>query len=164
MGWNTMQPWGRPCGDGGLGEDRAILTGGGAIFERRLPQGTPASTPCRRATPVHNPRNPSDGVACHPTKSLPKTTEGGLARLRSAMEGEIDTAEIPEAKGAPSRVRRDASGRIETRKRPSLIREAILKELGRRQMTRYELWKAAREHCATLPQSAVHEYLRGQRE
>ena len=57
-----MQPWGRPCGDGGLGEDRAIMTGGGPIFERRLPQGTPASTPCRRATPVHNPRNPSDGV------------------------------------------------------------------------------------------------------
>ena len=31
-------------------------------------------------------------------------------------------------------------------------------------MTRYELWKSAREHCATLPQSAVYEYLRGQRE
>ena len=36
-----MQPWGRPCGDGGLGEDRAIMTGGGPIFERRLPQETP---------------------------------------------------------------------------------------------------------------------------
>lgn len=97
-------------------------------------------------------------------KSLPKTTEGDLARLRSAMGGEIDTAEIPESKGAPSRVKRDASGRMGTKQRPSLIREAILKELGRRQMTRYELWKSAREHCATLPQSAVYEYLRGQRE
>jgi hypothetical protein len=111
---------------------------------------------------------PRNSVASHvvrrSARSLPKTTEGDLARLRSAMEGEIDTAEIPEAKGAPARVKRDASGRIAKKKRPSLIREAILKELGRRQMTRYELWKAARDHCAILPQSAVYESLRGQRE
>lgn len=103
-------------------------------------------------------------VGCRSARSLPKATEGGLARLRSALEGPIDTAEIPEAKGAPSRVPRDASGRLATKERPSPIREAILKELGRRQMTRYELWKAARDHCTTLPQSAVYEYLRGQRE
>jgi hypothetical protein len=111
------------------------------------------------------PRKSAAGnVVRRSAKSLPKATEGDLARLRSAMEGPIDTAEIPEARGAPSRVQRDASGRIATEKRPSPIREAILKELGRRQMTRYELWKAARDHCATLPQSAVYEYLRGQRE
>jgi hypothetical protein len=33
----------------------------------------------------------------------------------------------------------------------SAIREAIRRELGRRQITRYELWKRARVHCPTLP-------------
>src|SRR6202158_783094 len=65
MGWNTMQPWGRPCGDGGLGEDRAIMTGGGPIFERRLPQGTPAPTLCRKTAPGHNPQNARNGVGWH---------------------------------------------------------------------------------------------------
>ena len=31
-------------------------------------------------------------------------------------------------------------------------------------MTRYELWKKARDHCGTLSRSAVYEYLRGSRD
>jgi hypothetical protein len=31
-------------------------------------------------------------------------------------------------------------------------------------MTRYQLWKRAREVCDTLPESAVYEFLRGDRE
>jgi hypothetical protein len=31
-------------------------------------------------------------------------------------------------------------------------------------MTRYELWKRARAHCPTISESAVYEYLRGQRQ
>ena len=60
-----MPPWGRPCGDGGLGEDRAIMTGGGPIFERRLPHGTPAPTRCRKTAPGHNPQNAKNGVGWH---------------------------------------------------------------------------------------------------
>jgi hypothetical protein len=60
-------------------------------------------------------------------------------------------------------IRRDADGRI-IKPPPSRIRSAILNELGRRQMTRYELWKTAHQSCPTLPQSAVYEFLRGFRQ
>ncbi len=36
------------------------------MFEGRLPQGTPAPTPCRKTAPGPNPQNSRDGVACHP--------------------------------------------------------------------------------------------------
>jgi hypothetical protein len=86
-----------------------------------------------------------------------------LARLRAAMNGPIDTSDIPEQK-IPGRypLIRDAQGRI-PKKPPSAIRDAILHQLGRRKMTRYELWKRAHEHCPTLPNSAVYEFLLGQR-
>jgi hypothetical protein len=60
------------------------------------------------------------------------------------------------------RVRRDVAGRLPP-KLPSPIRDALLSELGRRDMTRYQLWKLARQHCGTLSESAVYEFLRGQR-
>lgn len=62
-----------------------------------------------------------------------------------------------------SRLPRDANGRI-IKSPPSRIRSAILQQLGRRQMTRYELWKIARRNCPTLTQSAVYEFLRGFRQ
>jgi hypothetical protein len=90
-------------------------------------------------------------------------SEADLARLRAAMNGPIDTSDIPEQKWPPRYpLVRDAKGRI-PRKPPSQIRDAILAELGRRKMTRYELWKRARKHCRTLPDSAVYEFLLGQR-
>jgi hypothetical protein len=83
--------------------------------------------------------------------------------MLKAMEGPIDTSDIPERKIGSARVWRDAQGRLPKRV-PNMVSDAILKELGRRKMTRYELWKAARAHCATLPESAVYEFLRGQRQ
>jgi len=41
------------------------MTGGGPIFEGRLPHGTPAPTLCRKTAPGHNPQNAKNGVACH---------------------------------------------------------------------------------------------------
>jgi hypothetical protein len=86
-----------------------------------------------------------------------------LAELRRAMNGPIDTSEIPE-RTLPVRhpVVRAGDGRI-AGKPPSAIREAILHELGRRKMTRYALWKRARAFCPTLPDSAVYEFLLGRR-
>jgi hypothetical protein len=90
-------------------------------------------------------------------------TPADIERLRAAMNGPIDTSEIPERLG-PARypLIRDAKGNI-PKKPPSAIRDAILRELGRRKMTRYELWKRAKKHCRTLPDSAVYEFLLGQR-
>jgi hypothetical protein len=77
------------------------------------------------------------------------------------MKGPIDTTEIPERSGPFRRVLRDESGMLPGR---SLIREAILSEVSRRDMTPYRLWKEARVHCPTLSQSAVQEFLKGQRQ
>jgi hypothetical protein len=80
------------------------------------------------------------------------------------MERDIDTSEIPERRsGRATRARRSPDGRpIASLK--SAIRDAILRELGRRQITRYELWKRARVHGPTLSESAVYEFLRGDRQ
>jgi hypothetical protein len=80
------------------------------------------------------------------------------------MEKEIDTSEIPERRpGRIMHARRSPLGRPIVPPR-SAIREAILRELGRRQITRYELWKRARVHGPTLSESAVYEFLRGERQ
>jgi hypothetical protein len=83
------------------------------------------------------------------------------------MGGPIDTGDSSEHLGPFNPVVRDADGRL-PRPIPSLrdspIRRAILDQLERRRMTRYQLWQAARASCPTLPSSAVYEYLRGQRE
>jgi hypothetical protein len=65
--------------------------------------------------------------------------------------------------GRPQRIVRDANGKI-VKPPPSRIRSAILAELGRRRLTRYQLWKIARNDCPTLTQSAVYEFLRGFRQ
>jgi hypothetical protein len=75
----------------------------------------------------------------------------------------INTSDIPETEKLGPRLERDASGKLQ--KRPlSPIRKAILSALGRRQMTRYRLWQKARAIYPSLSQSAVYEYLRGQRD
>lgn len=94
---------------------------------------------------------------------IPAPTAADLDRLRKVMDGPIDTSDIPELTPGFKRVRRDSEGRPPRYHRGPVC-EAILKELGRRDMTRYELWQRAREHCPTLPESAVYEYLRGQRQ
>jgi len=80
------------------------------------------------------------------------------------MERDIDTSDIPERRpGRVMRARRSPDGRPIVPPR-SAIRDAILRELGRRQITRYELWKRARVYGPTLSESAVYEFLRGERQ
>jgi hypothetical protein len=86
-----------------------------------------------------------------------------MERLRRAMEQPVSPEEDEGLPPASDRVIRDADGKL-PKKPPSPIRDAILAELGRRHMTRYQLWKAARETCSQLPESAVYEFLRGQRQ
>jgi hypothetical protein len=96
----------------------------------------------------------------------PPLSQEDLERLRAGMDGPIDTSDIPEANGPLRRLKRDAQGRLPQplpELRDSPIRLAILAQLERQQMTRYQLWQAARAHCATLSRSAVYEYLRGHR-
>ena len=78
------------------------------------------------------------------------------------MEGPIDTSDIPERRGRFHRLKRDEMGRLPPRK--SLIRDAIVRELERLEMTPYRLWKEAKAYCPTLSQSAVHEFIKGQRQ
>ena len=99
-------------------------------------------------------------------EDIPPATEEHLAFLRAGDEVPIDTSDAPEHKGPFRRLKRDAQGRLPQplpELRDSPIRLAILAQLERRQMTRYQLWQAARAHCARLPKSAVYEHLRGQR-
>lgn len=87
-----------------------------------------------------------------------------VGRLRKLMERDVDTSDIPERRRQRAeRARRSPEGRP-IKPRESAIRDAIRRELGRRQITRYELWKRARTYCTTLPESAVYEFLRGVRQ
>lgn len=93
--------------------------------------------------------------------NLPAPSGADLARLRAAMAGDIDTRDIPERRKF-DRIQRDASGRLPARK--SMIREAVAREMRKLNITAYRLWQLARPHCSTLSQSAVHEFLKGQRQ
>src|SRR5271166_3697327 len=94
---------------------------------------------------------------------IPDRTLGDLDRLEAAMNHPIDTSDIPETTKLGPRLKRDASGRLQ-KKPVSPIRKAILSALDHREMTRYRLWQRARAQCPTLSQSAVYEYLRGERD
>ena len=85
-----------------------------------------------------------------------------LDRLRNAKGGPIDTSDIAESTGRPNRLIRDSAGRLPTRR--SIVRDAIIRELKYLNMTPYRLWKEAKLHCPTLSQSAVHEFIKGQRQ
>ena len=136
----------RPCRN----RDSSITVNGGKLGPRMKGRSMPK-------------KNASRGVVRRSAGNIPSTSPAHLSDLLAAMDGPIDTSDIPETKGTAARVRRDESGKLPQR-RPSPIREAILAELGRRKMTRYQLWQEARAHCPTLPQSAVYEFLRGQRD
>ena len=94
----------------------------------------------------------------------PRTSPEELERLAAIRDEDIDDSDIPAWDGAiRDPVRRDAFGRL-IEPDPGPIARAILRELGRRRMTRYALWQAARERCPTLSQSAVYGFLRGDRD
>lgn len=84
-----------------------------------------------------------------------------LDRLRAAQRGPIDTSDIPERRGPHARLLRDAQGLLPRR---SMIRDAIAREVARRGITAYQLWKEAQAHCPSLSQAAVYEFLKGQRQ
>src|SRR5438132_14087910 len=92
---------------------------------------------------------------------LPAASDADLARLRSAMAGKIDTSDIPERRKF-DRLQRDAAGRLPPRR--SMIREAVARQMRTLNITAYRLWQLARPYCPTLSQSAVHEFLKGQRQ
>jgi hypothetical protein len=92
---------------------------------------------------------------------IPPASAADLDRLRAAMKGPIDTREIPERRRF-ERLQRDAAGRLPPRK--SIIREAVTREMRRRHLTTYRLWRLARAHYAPLSQAAVHEFLKGKRQ
>jgi len=77
------------------------------------------------------------------------------------MQGSIDTNEIPERQKF-HRLQRDASGRLPPRN--SIIRDAVARQMQRLHLTVYRLWQMARAHYPALSQSAVHEFLKGQRQ
>jgi hypothetical protein len=77
------------------------------------------------------------------------------------MHGSIDTSDIPERR-AIHRLRRDADGRLPPRK--SVIREAVRRQMRRLRFSGYRLWQLARAHYPALSQSAVHEFLKGERQ
>ncbi|MGD0139986.1 MAG: hypothetical protein ABSD28_14020 [Tepidisphaeraceae bacterium] len=93
-------------------------------------------------------------------------TKADLVRLRRAIaRSDFQARRNGRANPAtePRRIVRDAEGKI-VKPPPGPIRSAILGELGRRQMSRYRLWKLASKECPTLTQSAVYEFLRGVRQ
>ena len=92
---------------------------------------------------------------------IPRASQADLDRLRAAMQGPIDTAEIPERRKFQA-LKRDANGRLPPRR--STIRDAVAKEMHGRHLTVYRLWQLARAHYPALSQSAVHEFLKGQRQ
>src|SRR4051812_23867054 len=100
--------------------------------------------------------SPAGDVVRRKAAEVPAMTTERLADLRAAMDALADTSEIPETTGPAARVRRDARGRLPGRRR-SPVRAAVLAELGRRGMTRYQLWRKAQGFCPTLPASAVYE-------
>src|SRR5215208_2670926 len=79
---------------------------------------------------------------------LEQPTAADRARLREGAAGPVDTTDIPE-RVSPARGR---------------IRRAVVAEISRRRMTGYALWKEARNYCSTLPQSAIYEFLRDERQ
>jgi len=89
-------------------------------------------------------------------------TTADLDRLRGAIEGPIDTSEVPENRSGFHRLKRGPQGRLPRRR--SVIREAIKRELESRKMTPYRLWKEAVCHCPTISQSAVYEFIKGERQ
>lgn len=94
---------------------------------------------------------------------LPRPDRAELEALKAMPDSEIDTSDIPERTGPVYRVVRGPDGRL-PRPAPSPLRRAILAELQRREMNGHRLWKAARRFCPTLPESAVYEFLSGQRQ
>ena len=100
-------------------------------------------------------------VARKSAAEIPQASKADLGRLRAAMQGDIDTSEISERRKF-QRLKRDTNGELPPRK--SILREAVMREMQLLNLTVYRLWQLARVHYPPLSQSAVHEFLKGQRQ
>lgn len=80
-----------------------------------------------------------------------------LHRRAASSTSPVDTSDIPEQQ--PSDGTRVRGGHL-----VGGIRGAIIKEMQRQGLTRYQLWKNARILRPKLPSSAVYEYLDGRRQ
>jgi hypothetical protein len=94
---------------------------------------------------------------------LPRPDRAELEALKAMPDSAIDTSDIPQRTEPAYRATRDAQGHL-PRPGSSPLRQAILAELRRRRMSGHQLWKAAAGFCATLPESAVYEFLSGKRQ
>src|SRR5712691_13438802 len=106
-------------------------------------------------------RSAANKVVRKSAREIPPASRAALDRLRAAMQGSIDTGEIPERRKF-HRLQRDGSGRLPPRK--SIIRDAVTRQMQHLHLTVYRLWQMARAHYPALSQSAVHEFLKGQRQ
>ena len=106
-------------------------------------------------------KSPAHKTVRKSAADIPPASAADLERLRNAMAGRIDTSDIPERRKF-HRLQRDASGRLPPRK--SIIREAVTRQMQLLHLTGYRLWQRARAHYPLLSQSAVHEFLKGQRQ
>ena len=109
-----------------------------------------------------NRKSPDKRLVRKSTKQIRRSTPAELAELAKQPEP-IDTSDMPERRGTCNRVVRDAAGKI-IKPQQSPIRAAILAEVERRGISGHRLWKEARVHCDTLPESAVYEFLAGKRQ
>ncbi len=103
------------------------------------------------------------GVVRRLAERLPAVRKHDLLRLNRASARSVDVSDLPEGPAArlgmgPTLARRPAS------QRPSLLREAIVKEMARQNLTAYALTQRAKLFCNTLSQAAVYEFLKGQRQ
>jgi hypothetical protein len=91
---------------------------------------------------------------------IPRTSPEEISRMLAIRDEEIDFSDIPERAGG-QRLYRDENGRLPRRR--SIVRETIAATMAEREMTNYALWKAAKEHCPTITETAIGQFLKGQR-
>jgi hypothetical protein len=106
------------------------------------------------------PKNSEDKIVRYRAAEIPPISPERLADIQGIPDDAIDFSDIPEMPQG-QRLRRDANGRLP--RRNSVIRDAILSAMSERGMTTYALWKEAKEHCPTITETAVGEFLKGQR-
>ena len=107
------------------------------------------------------PKNSEDKIVRRKAGEIPKTSPEDMARMLAIRDEDIDTSDIPERTGARRRLRRVQDVRLA---RPrSVIRESIVAAMAEREMTAYSLCKAAKLYCPTISETAVGEFLKGER-
>jgi hypothetical protein len=106
------------------------------------------------------PKNSGGKIVRRRADEVRRPSPERLAEIEAIPEEAIDTSDIPEMAGG-QRLYRDENGRLPRRR--SVVRETIAATMAEREMTNYALWRAAREHCPTITETAIGQFLKGQR-